>query len=78
LKHRFLDLIKIEFWDCQEAENDLQVLFEHLNRYFIDLKKVAFSVGQEVENVYKVTFTTEIVAFSTSSKTYFGWSGGRN
>ena len=22
LKHRFLDLTKVEFWACQEAEND--------------------------------------------------------
>jgi len=53
LKNRFLDLIKVECWACQETEN---VQFDHLNRRFIDIIKVAFSIGQEAENDFKVPF----------------------
>ena len=56
LQHRFLDLTKVEFWVCQEAESDFYVPFDHLNRSFTDLKKVMFSVRQELENDFKVTF----------------------
>jgi len=56
LKHRFLDLTKVEFWPFQEAVNDFYVPFDHLNRRFIDLKNVIFSVVQGAENDFKVTF----------------------
>ena len=47
LKHRFLDLSKVEFWGSQEPENDFKVPFEELNRRFIDLIKVEFWAAPE-------------------------------
>jgi len=47
LKKCFLELNKFEFWAYQEAENNFEVQFYHLNRSFIDMKNVALSVGED-------------------------------
>ena len=55
LKHRFLDLTKVEFW----FDKMQKLTFKchcHLNCRFINMKNVAFSVGQEAKNDFKVTF----------------------
>jgi len=46
LKHRFLDLNKVEFWGCQEAEND----FKDMNQRFFDFMEIAFSAVHNAEN----------------------------
>ena len=56
LKHRFLDLYKVEFRACQDTENDFLVPFDHLNHRFIELKKITISIGQGAKNDVKVTF----------------------
>jgi len=55
LNHRFLEPTIVEFWACQEAENDFEMHFDHLNRH---ITKVTFSVGQETENDFKVPWAT--------------------
>ena len=71
-KHRFLDLTKVEFWACQEAENDFYVPFDHLICPCIDLKKVAFFVGQEEKNDFKVTFDNLNHRIFNFIKSHFG------
>jgi len=46
LKHRFLDLHKVEFWGCQEAEND----FKELNHRIFDFMEIAFWAVHKAEN----------------------------
>jgi len=40
-KHRFDDLIQIEFWVGQEAENEIEVKCDPLNQGFFDFTQVA-------------------------------------
>jgi len=41
----------VEFWDGQEAENELKVSCELLKHRFYDFAQVAFWVGQAEQNV---------------------------
>jgi len=56
LKHSFLDLIKVAFCACQEAENEFNVPFDHLKNLFLDFKQVAIWAGQDTEFEFKVSF----------------------
>ena len=77
LKLPFLDLNKVEFWGCQEAENDLKVPFEDLNHRFYDLIEVAFwAVHKQKMSSHRI-LTTRKVAFLIIPRRILGWSRGR-
>ena len=46
LKHRFLDLNKVEFWGCLEAEKD----FKDMNQRFFHFTEIAFSAVHNAGN----------------------------
>ena len=46
LKHRFLDLNKVEFWGCLEAEKD----FKDMNQRIFDFTEIAFSAVHNAGN----------------------------
>ena len=68
LKHRCLELPKVEFWlglsrgrilllsfsVGEEAENDFNGPLDNLNNRFFDFIQISFCVGQEAQNVFAV------------------------
>ena len=69
LKHRFIELTQVAFWDGQEAENEFKVTCEPLKHRFLDLKQVAFWDGQEAEIEFKL-------ACEPLKHRTMGWSRG--
>jgi len=50
LKHSFLDLSQVAFWDGQDAENEFNVTCEPLKHRFLDFTEVAFWDRQDEGN----------------------------
>jgi hypothetical protein len=47
LKHRFLDLAQVAFWDGQKAGNPVAGCVETMTYRFIDFTQVVFFGGQK-------------------------------
>jgi hypothetical protein len=52
LKHRFLDLAKVAFWDCQKADNPVAGCVETMKHRFIDFNQVVICGGQKAGNEF--------------------------
>jgi len=52
LKHRFIDLSQVAFWEVEEAENELKLTWEPLKHRFFNFTQVAFLAIQEEENEF--------------------------
>ena len=55
MKHRFLDLRQVAFWDGQDAENEFKVTCEPLKHRFLFFTQVAFWAIQEEGNELQVS-----------------------
>jgi hypothetical protein len=52
LKNRFLDVVEVEFWIVQEAENGFACLFDPLENGFLDFLQVACRQKRTLQSGY--------------------------
>ena len=74
LNRRFIDLKKVAFSACQEAENDFKVTFDNLNHRFFDFIQIAFWAVLEAENEFAVPCNLKKVAFLFHPSRILGWT----